>query len=147
MPARTLQMRAVPAVAVKLQAMVRILVINDDDDLLDLYADILRGMGHEPVVKKIAASGPGMVRDVAAEALIVDLQLPDEDEYGLRIIEELRKDPEMASFPIVLATAAGAELEPAMPRLQALEVQVLHKPFDVAELESALDYSFSAQEE
>lgn len=118
--------------------MARILVINDDDGILDAYEAVIRSLGHEPVAKATASSGPEVVQDVKADALIVDLQRPDDDEYGLRIIEELRAAPEMQAFPIVLATGAGPELEPMLPRLQSLEVEVLRKPFELTELESVL---------
>ena len=123
--------------------MARILIINDDDGILDTYEAVVRGMGHEPVTKDTAASGPEVVRDVRADALIVDLQQPDEDEYGLRIIEELRAQAETRAFPIVLATGAGAELEPVLNRLQSLEVEVVRKPFQIDELESVIDSSLT----
>ncbi len=118
--------------------MARILVINDDDGILDTYEAVLRGLGHEPVTKEIASSGPEIIQDVNADALIVDLQRPDEEDYGLRIIEELRAAPETREFPIVLATGAGPELQPILPRLESLEVEVLRKPFDIGQLESVL---------
>jgi CheY-like chemotaxis protein len=118
--------------------MARILVINDDDAILDTYEAVIRGLGHEPVTKATASSGPEIVQDVAADALIVDLQRPDEEEYGLRIIEELRAAPKMQAFPIVLATGAGPDLQPILPRLERLEVEVLRKPFEIEDLESVL---------
>jgi CheY-like chemotaxis protein len=118
--------------------MARILVINDDNDLLDTYEAVISGLGHEPVTKAIAASGPEIVHDVEADVLIVDLQRPQEDEYGLRIIEELRAAPETQAFPIILATGAGPDLDPILPRLQSLQVPVLHKPFAIEELEFVL---------
>ena len=118
--------------------MARILVINDDDTILDTYEAVIRGLGHEPVTKATASSGPEIVHDVEADALIVDLQRPDEEEYGLRIIEELRAAPETHAFPIVLATGAGPELQPLLPKLESLEVEVLRKPFEIGELESAI---------
>jgi CheY-like chemotaxis protein len=118
--------------------MARILVINDDDAILDTYEAVIRGLGHEPVTKSTASSGPEIVQDVAADALIVDLQRPEEEEYGLRIIEELRAEPRMQAFPIVLATGAGPELQPILPRLERLEVEVLRKPFEIEDLESVL---------
>lgn len=123
--------------------MSRILIINDDDSILDAYEAVVRGMGHEPVTKEVAASGPEAVRDCRADALIVDLQRPDEDEYGLRIIEELRAQHETRAFPIVLATGAGPELEPVLDRLQSLEVAVVRKPFQIEDLESAIDSSLT----
>lgn len=119
--------------------MARILVINDDETILDTYEAVIQGLGHEPVTKATASSGPEIVHDVGADVLIVDLQRPDEDEYGLRIIEELRAAPETKAFPIVLATGAGPELQPILPRLQSLEVEVLRKPFEIRDLKSVLD--------
>ncbi len=119
--------------------MARILVINDDDGILDTYEAVIRGMGHEVVAKATASSGPEIVQDVEADALIVDLQRPEEEQYGLRIIEELRAAAETRAFPIVLATGAGPELQPILSRLESLEVAVLRKPFEINELESALD--------
>lgn len=119
------------------------LVINDDDSILDTYEAILRDMGYEAVTKATAASGPEIIRDVGADALIVDLQRSDEHEYGLRIIDELRAEPELETLPIVLATGAGGELEPQLDRLRAMAVEVLRKPFAVGDLESALDSAFN----
>jgi DNA-binding NtrC family response regulator len=53
--------------------MARILVLNDDQTMLDVYEAALRQLGHEPVTKEIVDSGPETVREVAAEALVVDL--------------------------------------------------------------------------
>ena len=63
-------------------------------------------MGHEPITKMTLASGPETVREVGADALLVDLQQPDEDAYGVRIIEELRSDPRTSHVPIILCTGA-----------------------------------------
>ena len=115
-----------------------VLVINDDDSLLDMYESVLTELGHVPVAKATVASGPETVRDVGADALLVDLQRPDESEYGLRIIEELRSDSEMTNIPIVLCTAASDLVEPTLRRLDELEVPVLVKPFRIEQLERTL---------
>ncbi len=44
--------------------MARILVINDDDTILDLYEAVIRDLGHEAVTKATASSGPEIVHDV-----------------------------------------------------------------------------------
>ncbi|MEO8246782.1 MAG: response regulator [Chloroflexota bacterium] len=115
-----------------------VLVINDDPALLDVYEDLLTSMGHRPVTKATVASGSETVREVNAEALVVDLQQPDEDEYGIRIIEELRDDAEMIAFPIVLCTGASVFIEPTLRRLEQLNVPIVFKPFNITDLENAL---------
>jgi CheY-like chemotaxis protein len=115
-----------------------VLVVNDDRTMLDVYEAVLRDLGHEPITKMTASSGPETVRDVGADALLVDLERPDEEEYGLRIIEELRSDPELVALPVILCTAAAEEVRPLLERLDRLGVPVIRKPFEVTELERAL---------
>jgi CheY-like chemotaxis protein len=116
-----------------------VLVINDDNDMLDAYESVLASLGHEPVTKAIMASGPETVRDVGADALLVDLQQPDDDDYGLRIIEEVRADPQMASLPVILCSGAVEAIQPLRPRLDELGVPIVLKPFSVEELSQTLE--------
>lgn len=115
-----------------------VLVINDDSDLLDAYESALLSLGHEPVTKVTMSSGPETVRDVGADALVVDLQRPDEDAYGLRIIEELRSDPQMRSFPVILCSGAVEAVRSLRPRLDELGVPIVVKPFSIQDLEETL---------
>jgi DNA-binding NtrC family response regulator len=115
-----------------------ILVVNDDADMLDTYEAFLREMGHQPVTKISVASGPETVREIKPDALVVDLQLADEKQHGLRIIEEVRGDPELGALPIVLCTGAAAEVGPLTSRLRALDVPVVLKPFKADHLEETL---------
>jgi CheY-like chemotaxis protein len=115
-----------------------ILVINDDADMLEAYEAFIRDMGHVPVTKIAVESGPETVRDVDADALLVDLRRPDENEFGLRIIEELRSDPELKALPIVLCTAGAQEVRPLLERLDLLDVPVVLKPFSTDQLEQTL---------
>jgi len=115
-----------------------ILVVNDDADMLDTYDAFLREMGHQPVTKVTVASGPDTVREVKPDALVVDLQLADEKRHGLRIIEEVRRDPELAALPSVLCTGAVAEVGSLTRRLRELDVPVVFKPFKADHLEETL---------
>ena len=115
-----------------------VLVVNDDADMLDTYESLLLSMGHEAITKMTVASGPQTVREVGADALLVDLQQPDEDAYGVRIIEELRSDPRTSDVPIVLCTGAPEVVRPLIRRLDQLGVPVVIKPFELSELEETL---------
>ena len=115
-----------------------VLVVNDDRDMLDMYADALQAMGHDAVTKEAIDAGPETVRQVGADALLVDLQAPDEDEFGLRVIQEVREDPELRDLPIILATGATDELDSLHERLEPLAVPVLIKPFSISVLEEQL---------
>jgi CheY-like chemotaxis protein len=115
-----------------------VLVVNDDTDMLDMYESMLSTLGHEPIAKEKVASGPETVREVGADALVVDLQQPHEDDYGLRLIEEVRADEETRAIPIILCTGAAEAVVSLRPRLDALGVPVVVKPFSMDELEQTL---------
>jgi CheY-like chemotaxis protein len=115
-----------------------VLVVNDDRDMLDLYESVLLSMGHEPVTKAAMDAGAETVRQVGADALVVDLQSPDENDFGLRVIQEVRQDPEIRNLPIILATGAADEIDSLRERLEPLNVPVLIKPFPIDTLEEHL---------
>jgi len=115
-----------------------VLVVNDDRDTLATYQDVLAALGHEPVAKEAIDSGPETVREVGADALLVDLQAPNDDQFGLRIIEEVRSDPAISDLPIILATGAAEDIDTLRERLDPLDVPVLVKPFSIATLEQHL---------
>src|SRR5215204_5226758 len=123
-----------------------VLVVNDDRDMLDMYADALEAMGHEAVTKEAIDAGPETVRQVGAQALVVDLQAPHEREFGLRVIREVREDPETRDLPIILATGATEELDSLHERLETLEVPVLIKPFPISVLEEQLQAALAEAE-
>jgi len=123
-----------------------VLVVNDDRDMLDMYADPLEAMGHEAVTKEAIDAGPETVRQVGAQALVVDLQAPHEREFGLRVIQEVRDDPETRDLPIILATGATEELDSLHERLETLEVPVLIKPFPISVLEEQLQAALAEAE-
>jgi CheY-like chemotaxis protein len=114
-----------------------VLVVNDDRDMLEMYEALIRQIGHEVVTETIVESGPEAVRAVKADALVVDLRRPDDREYGLRLIEDVRGDPEVSDIPIILCTGAE-QIGPLRPRLESLQVPVLPKPFHARELEQVL---------
>lgn len=117
-----------------------VLVIDDDRDLLEAYQDVIRQLGHEPVTKLAVHSGADTVREARAHALVVDLERPDEKDFGLRVVEEVRADPELREIPIIVCTgAAEPRLRPVRSRLIELGVPVLPKPFTLEEFEAALD--------
>ena len=115
-----------------------VLVVNDDRDMLDMYESVLEALGHQPITKAAIHTGPETVREVGADALLVDMEAPDEADFGLRIIQEVREDPELEDLPIILATGAAERVGPHLDLFDALEVPVLIKPFPIDELEEKL---------
>ena len=56
----------------------------------------------------------------------------------MRVIQEVREDPELRHLPIILATGATDDVDSLHDRLEALRVPVLIKPFPISVLEEKL---------
>jgi two-component system, chemotaxis family, chemotaxis protein CheY len=67
---------------------------------------------------------------VPIDLLIVDLRLP-KAVSGIEVIRQIRSDPRLSSFPIILTTAASFI---DMEDLSDLHVNFLEKPFDIDNL-------------
>jgi two-component system, OmpR family, KDP operon response regulator KdpE len=106
----------------------RVLVCDDELQILRALKVILRDAGYEPVV---AASGEEALDQAAIKppaAAIVDLMLPDID--GVEVTERLREWSEM---PIIVLSAVGDE-EAKVRALAAGADDYVTKPFGPPEL-------------
>ena len=106
----------------------RILIIDDDQRLCDMLVQYLSQSGYRVAAVHTAADGLAEQRRAPADAIILDLMLPDAS--GLDVCTRLR---ERSGVPIVMLTARGD----AMDRVVGLELgadDYLPKPFEPREL-------------
>jgi PAS domain S-box-containing protein len=102
----------------------RLLVVEDDVETRDLVCRSLREQNWE-----VFAAGDGfealrLLREHRPDLILLDLMLPVM--HGLEVIEEVRKDPESQSIPIVVMTAADLGVEDRK-HLEGQVKQILHK--------------------
>lgn len=113
-------------------------VLYIEDNLANL-ALVERIIGHTPGIRLVAAMqgrlGLELARQQEPDLILLDYHLPDADAPG--ILEELRRDPALASVPVVVLSSAGETIGPRMLRLGA--TACLAKPIDVAALQGIVD--------
>ena len=106
----------------------RILVVDDDDEIANLLAQVLSDEGYEVM---LAGDGDGMrliLAERPVDLVVLDLMLPGED--GLALLAWLRRD---TALPVIMLTAKGGETD----RVAGLERgadDYLAKPFSTREL-------------
>ena len=112
----------------------RILVVEDNEELADLLANGLRAAGYAIDRLTGVADASSALGTTRYAALILDLGLPDGD--GLSILRELRhrKDP----IPILVLTARGG-VEDRVSGLRSGADDYLVKPFSFDELVARLE--------
>ena len=119
----------------------RILVIDDEDDILKLVQTCLEIMGGWQVITaRSGREGLSLAQDNQPDAILLDVMMPDED--GLATLKKLQASTITSNIPVILLTAKGRFVE---ERYTQLGVKgILNKPFNPLKLaqqvEAALNY-------
>jgi len=109
----------------------KILIVDDEKDIVDLVAYNLEKEGYETLKALDGEKALQMVRTRIPDLVILDLMLPGIQ--GLEVCKRIRKVPETAAIPIIMLTAKGEEID----KVLGLEVgadDYITKPFSVKEL-------------
>jgi DNA-binding response OmpR family regulator len=113
-------------------------VVNDASAVLALYRDMLDELHFEAVVMATEAIETGRIRAADPDAVILDLTVGLQTEYGVEMAQALRADDRYSAIPIVVATANADALDGARELLHEIGVPILLKPFTLEELEASL---------
>jgi DNA-binding response OmpR family regulator len=108
--------------------MSRLLLVDDDAQLLQLYKVILEHAGHHVETAETCAAAFILLAETDPEIVIVDLRVP-EMEDGLALIRALRghrRPPGQSSLKIIV-TSGWTEDLPAAVRRESVD-RVLAKP-------------------
>ena len=109
----------------------KILVVDDEPDALEILGFKLKEAGYLPLLAKDGTRAIAIARDERPALIVLDLMLPEVD--GLEVCKILRRDPGTASIPILMLTARAAEMD----RVLGLELgadDYVTKPFSPREL-------------
>jgi len=82
---------------------VKILVIEDNRDNLDLVVFLLQRAGHEVLSASDGSRGLQAVAEHMPDLVLLDMALPEID--GWTAAEKLKEDPKTKNIPIVALTA------------------------------------------
>ena len=107
-------------------------IIDDDDDIRALIAELLRQSGFEVTEAASGTDGLTAVREVEPDVVTLDLNLPDLD--GIEVCRRIR---EVTDAYVVMLTARPDEID----RLMGLEIgadDYLTKPFSPRELRARI---------
>jgi two-component system phosphate regulon response regulator PhoB len=109
----------------------KILVVDDEPDLLELIDANLRTAGYDVLLAATGQEALLKARQAAPQLIVLDIMLPGLD--GLEVCKNLRRDPATRSIPILMLTARAGEID----RVLGLELgadDYVTKPFSPREL-------------
>lgn len=116
----------------------RVLVVNDTQEILELFQDILEAMGFEVVLMSYAPRELDRVREIAPNLIVLDFLMGERELLGWQLLQKLKMDRQLDSIPIVVCTAAVKAVTEQQGYLTEQGVLVVLKPFNVDQLEEAV---------
>jgi two-component system response regulator CpxR len=87
--------------------MKKILLVEDDRDLRELYAEVLRDEGFTVIEAADGQEGLALARGGDYALLLLDIMLPKVD--GLQILKSLKSEASLAKIPMILLTNLDRE--------------------------------------
>ena len=113
--------------------MARVLIVEDEPDIVMCLEEDLRRQGHETAVATDGARGLALGREGGWDLILLDVMLPKMD--GFDVCSELRKAGVLA--PIILLTARAQEAEKELG-LDSGADDYVTKPFSLRELRARI---------
>jgi len=110
----------------------KILGIDDNEDLLNLCEIALSSEGHEYTAIDNGREGLQAIKDKKFDLVLLDLSMPDFS--GVDVIDALVKEGIIKKQKVVIFTASSATEKEYGPLLEKGAHSIIKKPLDVDEL-------------
>lgn len=118
----------------------RIMVINDTQEILELFEDLLTDEGYEVIVYSFGIQDMEEVVRAAPDLIILDLMMGGE-QVGWQMLQKLKMKRKTAHIPVIVCTAAANAVQEMEGFLKSKKVGLVLKPFDIDDLLHAVSRS------
>ena len=116
----------------------KILLLDDNRDLLQIVQIILKGQGYETILASSVEEAMLKIRVHKPILILMDVCLSDKD--GYTFCNQLKNDPDTSSIRIVMMS--GEDCNPAMVNYAHAD-DFMQKPFDYNDLIGRVDQHFN----
>ncbi|MEO6611278.1 MAG: response regulator [Chitinophagaceae bacterium] len=119
--------------------MSKVLIFDDDRDILELCSIILRKKGHEPVIETNSKNVIEKINETAPDVILMDIWIPGIG--GEEAIRLIRNNSVTKHIPVILFSANN-NIEAIAKEAHA--DHYLKKPFDIATLNNVISKALSS---
>lgn len=110
-----------------------VLVIDDAEELRRLFRAILEEEGCRVSLVEVPPSLDELAH-LAPDLILLDLLLGPDETTAWGFLEALRRDPRLATIPVLVCSAATQVLEQRKVALATLHAEIIRTPFDLGDL-------------
>ena len=112
----------------------RILIVNDTQEILELFRMILEGEGgYEVILSGFPMQEIEDVEQIKPDLIILDLVFGSE-KTGMQMLQMLKMKRSTQSIPVIICTAALDLVREQEGYLNSQGVHLIYKPFDIDHL-------------
>lgn len=112
-----------------------IVIVEDDPDTAEMFAEMIRLMGHSVFQVYRGAQAIGLIAEVKPATIILDWKMSDIS--GLEVMQHIRRDAKLVKIPIIMVSAKNlpSDIELALNSGASI---YLTKPVGYKDLENAI---------
>lgn len=114
-----------------------ILVVNDTEEILELFRELLEEEGYRVTLLSFAQRELAPIEAAQPDLIILDLMFGSEN-LGWQLLEKLKLRRQTAGIPVVVCTAATRKVREIEGHLKAMGAILVAKPFDIDVLLAAV---------
>jgi len=85
----------------------KILVVDDDPDVVLFLSTVLRDHGYEPIEASDGRVGLEKASGERPDLILLDLMMPHKS--GISLLKDLRRDRTLKSIPVIMVTGVSGE--------------------------------------
>jgi two-component system, OmpR family, alkaline phosphatase synthesis response regulator PhoP len=85
----------------------KICIVEDDDNIREIYSMKLKGGGYDVSSATNGAEGLDLIRQIKPDLILLDLIMPVKD--GFETLKELKADPELKGIKIIILSNLSQE--------------------------------------
>jgi DNA-binding response OmpR family regulator len=109
----------------------RILVVDDDQNILNLEKTILEQKGFQVTQAAGGAEALEALKSGAFDLVLLDVMMPELD--GFAVCRKIKEDPRMKDLPVIFLTAKGGG-EALAEGFESGAIMYINKPFTANKL-------------
>jgi DNA-binding response OmpR family regulator len=109
----------------------RILVVDDDENILNLEKTILEQKGFDVTTAAGGAQALALLADRAFDLILLDVMMPEVD--GFTVCRKIKEDARLKDIPVIFLTAKGGG-EALAEGFESGAVMYINKPFTANKL-------------
>lgn len=110
----------------------RVVSIEDDADMIELYRLILKHEGFEVLGATNGPDGLELIKDKNPDVVLLDLMMPGMDGWG--VYQSMRSDEALREIPVIVVTTKAAPIDEVLARHIAKVDDYIPKPFGPSRL-------------